>query len=562
MCVRDGEMMSMEIKINKDRKQEYRKKGYWGDATLADYWQMTVLSSPEKVAVIDRQGDCYTYAELDDAAGRLATFLKEKGVTSGDFVSVQLPGWSEFTVIYIACLKIGAVINPICTSFRAEELLYVLNKCESKVLFIPAEFKKYDYPAMLRLLAPKIASLMEVVVVEKEKKVLAGITLGKVISNYSPLEGNIKRSADDLAAVLVTSGTESFPKCVMLTHNNIIASERAFAATLNINYLDVMLMPAPVTHATGFHHGVTLPFMLGAKSVLQDIFKPDTSLNLIENERCTCSMGSTPFIYDILLQLQKKKYDISSLRFFICGGAPIPRHMVKDSLKAGIKVIGCYGATESVPHTVVRQNDSIERVMNTDGAVVPGTEIRVVDEKRRPVPVGVEGEEASSGPNVFMGYLKEPELTAHVLDDDGWYYGGDLCIMDDDGYIKITGRKKDIIIRGGENISSNEIENLLLQHPNVRETGVVGMLDERLGERACAYVVLNNANKGLTLEEVRTFLCQKNVSKCKYPERIEIVESLPRTMSGKIQKFMLRNDINDKLEGERKTEIILGELGK
>jgi len=544
--------MPMEIKFSKDRKREYRKMGYWGDATLADYWQTTVLRLSEKVAVIDLQGSSYTYAELDDAAGRVATFLKKVGVTSGDIISVQLPGWSEFTVIYVACLKIGAVINPICTRFRADELLYILNKCETKVLFIPAQFKNYDYQDMLSSLVPNIPSLREVVVVEKEKKVINGITLRKIISEYSPLESNSKCSADDLAAVMVTSGTESFPKCVMLTHNNIISSERAFAASININYLDVMLMPAPVTHATGFHHGVTLPFMLGAKSVLQDIFNSDTSLNLIENESCTVSMGSTPFVYDILIALKKKKYNISSLRFFICGGAPIPRHMVKDSLKAGIKIIGCYGATESVPHTVVRPYDPIERVLSTDGLAVPGTEIRVVDEKRRPVPVGVEGEEASRGPNVFMGYLKEPKLTARVLDEDGWYYGGDLCIMDNDGYIRITGRKKDIIIRGGENVSCNEIEDLLLQHPNVRETGVVGMFDERLGERVCAYVVLNNPNEGLTLEEIKAFLYKKNVCKGKHPERIEIIESLPRTMSGKVQKFLLRKDIKDKLEQEKK----------
>lgn len=542
----------MEIKFSEDRKQEYRKMGYWGDATLADYWETTVLRSPEKIAVIDLQETIYTYAELDDAAGKVATFLKKVGVKPGDIVSVQLPGWSEFTVIYVACLKIGAVINPICTRSRADELLYILNKCETKVLFIPSEFKNYDYQNMLISLAPKIPSLMTVVVVEKEKKVINGITLEKIISEYSPLESNSKCSADDLAAVMVTSGTESFPKCVMLTHNNIIASEMAFAASININYLDVMLMPAPVTHATGFHHGVTLPFMLGAKSVLQDIFNSETSLSLIEHEGCTVSMGSTPFVYDILIALKKKKYNISSLRFFICGGAPIPRHMVKDSLKAGIKIIGCYGATESVPHTIVRPGDPIEKVLNTDGLAVPGTEIRVVDEKRQPVPTGVEGEEASRGPNVFMGYLKEPELTERVLDEDGWYYGGDLCIMDNDGYIRITGRKKDIIIRGGENVSCNEIEDLLLQHPNVRETGVVGMLDERLGERVCAYVVLNNPKKGLTLEEIKAFLYKKNVCKGKHPERIEIVESLPRTMSGKVQKFVLRKDIKEKLEQEKK----------
>lgn len=542
--------MLLGMKFSEAQRKAYRQKGYWGDATLADYWQMAVFGAPDKTAVVDLQGACYTYAELDDAAGRVAAFLKETGVTPGDFVSFQLPGWAEFTVVYMACLKAGAVANPVHPGFRAEELLYTLNKCETKVFFIPSSFRQYDYPAMMTSLAPKIPSLREVVVVEKEKKAAQGIALGRIIREYSPLPSNGVRSADDLAAVLFTSGTEGFPKGVMLTHNNIIASEKALAAALNITYLDVMLMPAPVAHAIGFHHGVTLSFMLGAKSVLQDIFKPGITLQLIERERCTCSMGATPFVYDILRTLRKKKYDISSLRFFLCGGAPIPRHMVKESLEAGMKVMGVYGSTESVPHTAVRPGDSIEKIIGTDGVAVPTVEVKVVDESRREVPAGVQGEEASRGPAVFVGYLKEPALTAKVLDDQGWYYSGDLCTMDRDGYIRITGRKKDIIIRGGENISSTEVENILLQHPNVREAGVVAMPDQRLGERACAYVVLDNPDQGLTLEEMRVFFKEKDVAKCKYPERIEIVEILPRTASGKIKKVSLRQDIKEKLKQE------------
>lgn len=543
--------MSLEMRINEDRRREYRQVGYWGDATLADYWQMSVLCSPEKTAVIDLQGTSFTYAELDDAASRLAYYLRECGVMPGDFVSFQIPAWAEFTLIYIACLKVGAVVNPICWGYRADELLYVLNKCESKVLFIPSEFRGFDYTTMLSSLKPKLPQLKEVVIVEKgEKHAYPGITLNKILKDYSPLPINYGQNSDDLAAVLFTSGTESFPKGVMLTHNNIIAAERSLAAAMNITHLDVMLMPAPTAHAIGFHHGVTLPFMYGAKSVLQDIFKPEITLQLIEREKCTCGMGATPLVYDILRALQKRKYDISSLRLFMCGGAPIPRHMVKESMTAGIKVIGVYGSTESVPHTAVRLDDDLEKIISTDGAAVSGVEIQVVDESHQPVPVWIQGEEASRGPTVFVGYLKEPELTARALDDNGWYYSGDLCTMDKDGYIRITGRKKDIIIRGGENISSIELENILLQHPNVREVGVVAMPDPRLGERACAFVVLNDRDKGLTLKEVGKLFEEKGVSKFKYPERVEIVENLPRTASGKIQKYVLRQDIKTKLEQE------------
>lgn len=543
--------MSLEVNTKEYLSNKYYQEGYWGNATLLDYWNASVLSVPEKVAVVDKQKSCYTYRQLDNAANKIAAFFKELRIKPGDVISVQLPNWAEFTMVYIACLKVGAITNPICTNSRAKELSYILNKCNSKVLFIPSEFRRYDYPALLSRLTPKIHSLKKVVVVEKEKKVNSGLTLKKILSEYSPITRASVSNADDLAAVLATSGTEGFPKCVMLTHNNIIASEKAFAATLNFTYLDTMLMPAPVGHATGFYHGITLPFMFGAKSVLQDIFKPDISLQLIENEKCTCSMGSTPFVYDILCTLQKKKYDISSLKFFLCGGAPIPKYMVESSLKAGLKVLGCYGATESAPHTVVCPGDDIEKIINTDGRAVAGVELRVVDESRHPVPIGVEGEEASRGPNVFMGYLNEPELTAKALDDDGWYYSGDLCKMDSNGYIKITGRKKDVIIRGGENISSIEVENILLQHPNVRDASVVSMPDERLGERSCAYVVLNDVNKDLMLEEVKDFFEKSNVSKYKYPERVEIVKRIPRTNSGKVKKFLLRQDIKKKLRQEQ-----------
>jgi acyl-CoA synthetase len=539
--------MSLGIKLSEAKKREYRQKGYWGDATLADYWNMSVLSSPEKVAVIDAQGYQFTYAELDQAAGKLATYLLNIGIEPGDFISAQLPGWSEFTIIYVACLKVGAVLNPILPNLREKELTYILNKCESKVLFIPSKFRHYDFTAMLYSLVPKVKSLKKVIIVEKESKVHEGMTLEHVLREYAPLNKTIQRNADDVACVMFTSGTEGFPKGVMLTHNNIIASEKAYAATFNLTYHDVILMPAPISHATGFHHGVTTAFLLGAKCVLQDIFIPEISLELIEREKCTCGNGATPFVYDLMNTLMRSKYDISSLRFFLCGGSPVPRHMVKQAMKIGIKVIGVYGSTESVPHVAARLSDPEEKIINTDGKPLPGVEIKIVDDARRLVPPGVQGEEASRGPNVFVGYLREPELTDRVLDDDGWYYSGDLCTMDEEGFIRITGRKKDIIIRGGENISSSEVENILLQHPNIREAAVVGMPDKRLGERTCAYVVLDNADKGLTFEEVKAFFVKMNIAKYKFPERIEICKSLPRTESSKIKKYILREDIKKRL---------------
>lgn len=547
----------------KVRTKEYRQKGYWGDASLADFWAMSVLCAPDKTAVVDNHGQSFTYRQADHRAGQIASYLQEKGIGSGDFVSFQLPGWAEFFLIYIACLKLGAVANPLLPSYRPQELLHILNKCQSKILFIPAEFRQYQYPPTMPDLMLSVPSLASYVIVDKHHETYPdsqrSMLLSSIFNQYPPLSAGPRRSGgNDLAAVLFTSGTESFPKGVMLTHNNIIFSERAFAAALNISYLDVMLMPAPVAHATGFLHGIILPFMFAAKCVLQDQFKAAESLALIEREKCTFSMGATPFVFDILQQLKIAPRDISSLRFFLCGGAPIPRKLIQEALDSGFKILSCYGSTESVPHTVVRPDDPLSTMIFSDGRAVEGVDVRIVDKNRCALPDNAEGEELSRGPNVFVGYLKEPELTEKVLDKDGWFYSGDICTRDKQGYIKIIGRSKDIIIRGGENISSSEIENILFDHPDISDSAVVGMPDQRLGERSCAFVVLKKPESTLTLKDIQCFFQHKRIARYKHPERIEIVTALPRTASGKVKKFMLRQALKEKVlkEKERQEKVV------
>lgn len=520
------------------RQAQYRREGHWGNATLADYWNMAVLSVPERQAVVDLQGDTRTYAELDAEADCLASFLVQSGVQPGDVVSFQLPGWMEFTLVSVACLKARAVLNPLLPNLRAAEVSYAVNKCGSKVLFVPVRYRKFAYAPLVDKVREQCPLLREVVMVEKDEEPASTLSLREALT-ASPLPALPRAHADDLATLLFTSGSEGFPKGVMLSHNNIIASERAFAATLNITYLDTMLMPAPVAHATGFHHGVVMSFILGATCVLQDMFTPMEALRLIEREHCTCTMGSTPFLYDILTTLCANSFDISSLRFFMCGGAPVPPHLVDEAHQRGFKVICVYGSSESVPHTAVRPDDSPTRSVFSDGKALPGIEVKVVDKDRNEVPPGVEGEEASRGPNVFMGYLNEPERTAKLL-EDGWYYSGDLCVMDEDGYIRITGRKKDVIVRGGENISSVEVENILLRHKAVREAAVVAMPDPRLGERACAFVVLEPGVTDLSIDDIIEFFVKNDVAKYKIPERIEVMKQFPRTASGKVKKFILR----------------------
>ncbi|HBC1768344.1 TPA: medium-chain fatty-acid--CoA ligase [Escherichia coli] len=547
--------MKVTLTFNEQRRAAYRQQGLWGDASLADYWQQTARAMPDKIAVVDNHGASYTYSALDHAASCLANWMLAKGIESGDRIAFQLPGWCEFTVIYLACLKIGAVSVPLLPSWREAELVWVLNKCQAKMFFAPTLFKQTRPVDLILPLQNQLPQLQQIVGVDKLAPATSSLSLSQIIADNTPLTAAITTHGDELAAVLFTSGTEGLPKGVMLTHNNILASERAYCARLNLTWQDVFMMPAPLGHATGFLHGVTAPFLIGARSVLLDIFTPDACLALLEQQRCTCMLGATPFVYDLLNLLEKQPADLSALRFFLCGGTTIPKKVARECQQRGIKLLSVYGSTESSPHAVVNLDDPLSRFMHTDGYAAAGVEIKVVDDARKTLPPGCEGEEASRGPNVFMGYFDEPELTARALDEEGWYYSGDLCRMDEAGYIKITGRKKDIIVRGGENISSREVEDILLQHPKIHDACVVAMPDERLGERSCAYVVLKAPHHSLSLEEVVAFFSRKRVAKYKYPEHIVVIEKLPRTASGKIQKFLLRKDIMRRLTQDVCEEI-------
>lgn len=535
------------------RKAEYRRQGHWGEATLLDYWAMSVLAQPEKTAVIDNSGARYSYAALDAEAEKLAVWLCGAGVAPGDVVTVQLPGWVEFTLVYVACLKVGAVVNPVIAAYRGHELAHFITTCKPKVVFMPYEFRRFNYVSLGAMLQETQGGAFQVVYVDRGQPAAGVLTLSSILAQNGAASccdrtrDRTRAKSDDIAAVLFTSGTEKRPKGVLLTHNNIIAAIRPFAARLNLNSRDIVFMPSPVGHATGFHHGVTTPFMLGGTSVLQDRFNAEEALRIIEQEQCTYGMGAAPFVYDLSCAMSRVAYDISSLRFFLCGGASSPRHLLDSLWEKKFRVINVYGSTESVPHTSASLLDDRETLFLTDGSPVAGCEVRVVDCNHNPVPPGVEGEECSRGPNVFVGYLGEPELTRAALDEDGWYYSGDLCVMDEAGRVRIIGRKKDIIVRGGENISSREVEDILLSHPLVGEAAVVGMPDARLGEKVCAYVVLKGE---LSFEDMKQHFTCNCVARCKQPERVECLAEIPKNPVGKVCKITLRRDIAEKLRLE------------
>ena len=554
--------MTDEMKINAIQREKYVFKGYWKDITLLDCWRESVKKYSEREYVVDDRGNRYTYRQMDEAASKVAAFLREQGVLPGDAVSFQLPIWSEFAVVTIACFMTGAVAHPIAMSYEEKELIRSM-----KDGYEASFFHKTDYASRILAVKESIPSLSCVVIVGGEKPEAGAIASFQEILDRCDAEtgsmetdqaesgpadldrAETRRTGEDLALILCTSGTTSGTKGVLLTHNNIRYSEEVFTRELGLTSEDIMFMPAPLNHATGFHHGLIAPMLIGAKVVLQQKYRCREAIDLMNRERCTFSMGATPFIYDILRELENGGGELPFLKLYLCGGAPVPGYMVQKAWSFGILLCEVYGSTESVPHVFVRPEEALTLNGTTSGRPIEGVEIRVVDDEGNDVPPGVPGEELSRGPNVFVGYLKDKRITDGALDDDGWFHSGDLCVMDEAGNIHIIGRKKDMIVRGGENLNSNEINDRLEGCPGMGDHTVIGMPDDRLGERICAFAVPLPGFEHLKLEDVTGWLCRNGVPKRFWPERLELIDRIPHTGSGKVKKYLLKEELEKRMEG-------------
>lgn len=537
------------IKINQNQKKLYEEKGYWGKKTLLDYWNDSVEKYSDREYVTDDIGRRYSYKEVDEKAGAIASYFLKIGIKPKDVISFQIPIWSEFIFISIACMKVGAVINPIAICYNAEEVQNLLNMTGCKIFLCPTWYHKTDYEELILSIRNNIKSLEHIILLDNQKeKNSNNVTLKEIISEYSPAKEKVIADSNDIALILFTSGTTGGKKGVMLTHNNLIFSESYFNKGLGLTKEDIMFMPAPLNHATGFNHGIIAPMLIGAKVVLQSKFKSKEAIEIMNREKCTYSMGATPFIYDILNEIKETGTTLKYLKFYLCGGAPISGDIVKCAYEYGIKLCEVYGSTESCPHVYVRPDETFELMGSTSGRPMEGIEVRIVDYNRKDVPIGTMGEEASRGPNVFVGYLNDRVTTDGVLDDEGWYYSGDLCIGDEKGNIKICGRKKDMIVRGGENLNTNSIVECILGHPKIKDVAIVGMPDERLGERICACVVLKEGVESLDLKDVIEYMRQKKSPKRYWPEYLEIIDKIPRTDSGKVRIYLLKEDLIKRME--------------
>lgn len=547
--------MITDLKINEEAKKRYYEKGYWTHDTIADVWNRQAKSFANNLYVQDDQGTSFTYEECDNVAARLASWLVSAGVKPGDVVTFQLPTWAEFCPIYLAIARIGGVMHPLARNYSTEDIVYVMNAVGSRAFICPSTHKTSNLEQQAEDALPRVSTLSKdriLVIDTKRPSTKDFATYSDVMESYDPLPYNgCDVTSDDVACILSTSGTTGKPKQVLLTHNNILFSERTFIAGLGVTEQDVMYMPSPLNHATGFFHGLISPMILGASTVLQQDFNAERAIEIINKAGATWSMGATPFIYDLLNRLEETNTEVPTLKLFLSGGAPLPSSLTERAARHGILLCECYGSTESCPHAYVPPKKCAEWNGAWSGVALEGIEVRVVDEKRREVPHGIQGEEASRGPHQFVGYLDNPEETAKALDDDGWFYSGDLCVMDDEGRIRINGRKKEIIIRGGENISTREVDNAVDGWNDIVDHATIGAPDNRLGERICLFAVPKpGIGRELCLHDLLEYLEKKGVSKRLWPERIEEIETIPHTATGKVKRNLLADELHRRMEEE------------
>ena len=537
----------MDPIIPAQRAHAMRAAGHWPQRLITDALDEAAASRPDHVAIVDHnslsgRSSTLSYRQLKRRVERMALGLVGLGVEPGDVVAFQLPNWWQFTALYLACVRIGAVANPLMPIFRQRELSFMLAFAEAKVLVVPQRFRGFDYPQMIAELRGELPALRHVLVVAESPEGSFEQTLLARRWEDAPDAAAVLRARrpdpDAVTELQYTSGTTGQPKGVMHTANTLLGNLQSIIASLQLTGHDTMLMASPLAHQTGFLYGMLMPVLLGSKSVLMDIWDPEQAVRLIQDEGASFTMGATPFVADLADAPAAERYDLSSLRVFVTAGAPIPRVLVQRATeRLGAAVISAWGMTENGAATCTRPGDPPEKVFGTDGRPIPGMEVRVVDEPGRPVPTGAEGRLQARGASNFVGYLKRPD--AFGTDGAGWFETGDLARLDADGYIRISGRAKDLIIRGGENIPVVEVEGALYRHPAIQDVAIVGMPDERLGERGCAFAVLRPGQR-FSFAEMVAFLEGERMARQYFPERLEIVEALPRTASGKIQKFKLR----------------------
>jgi cyclohexanecarboxylate-CoA ligase len=542
--------MEFDAVLLAPRRARMIAQGLWHDRTINAELDACVAACPDKLGLTAYRVEAgdekrFTYRELARMADRIAVGLTRLGVQKNDVVACQLPNWWQFTLLYLACSRIGAVINPLMHIFRERELNFMLKHGEAKVIVAPKTFRGFDFEQMITAIQPGLPHLKHVVVIDGQgpnsfEALLSGPAwenepdAAAILSAHRP-------GPDDITQLIYTSGTTGEPKGVMHSANTVMANIIPYAERLQLDAEDVVLMASPMAHQTGFMYGLMMPIMLKASAVLQDIWEPKKAVEIINREKASFTMASTPFLTDLTRAVTENKTPVPSLKTFLCAGAPIPGPLVEQARAAlGTKIVSAWGMTENGAVTLIRLNDPDERAFTTDGLPLPGVELKVAGEDGQSLPPGEAGKLFVRACSNFGGYLRRQHLNG--TDAEDWFDTGDLARMDAQGYIRITGRSKDVIIRGGENIPVVEIESLLYRHPAVAMAAIVAYPDERLGERACA-VVVTKPGQSFDMPTLVAYLKEQKVAIQYIPERLELLDAMPATPSGKIQKFKLREQL-------------------
>jgi fatty-acyl-CoA synthase len=523
------------------------------ETTIGANFAASVTRYAHADALVDvRAGRRWSYAELLVSVRRLATGLVRAGIGVGDRVGIWAPNRWEWVLVQYATAEIGAILVTVNPAYRAGELEYALRQSEVAMVIAAPSFKTTDYAAMLAEVAPRCPSLRDVVLLDSDRwDRLAGADADP--DTLNEIAATLDRN--DPIIIQYTSGTTGYPKAATLSHRNILNNGYLVGELLEYTAADRICIPVPFYHCFGMVMGNLAATSHGACMVIPGPgFEPAATLQAVQAERCTSLYGvPTMFIAEFGLP-EFAGYELSSLRTGIMAGSPCPvevmRKVIERMHMPGISI--CYGMTETSPvSTQTRTDDSLARRVGTVGRVGPHLEVKVVDPAGgETVPRGVAGEFCTRGYSVMAGYWNDPERTAEVIDADGWMHTGDLAAMDACGYVRITGRIKDIVVRGGENISPREIEEFLYTHPDIVDGHVIGVPDEKYGEELMAVVMLREGASELTIERLREF-CAGRIARFKIPRYLWIVDEFPMTVTGKVRKIEMRQQAIEYLRGQR-----------
>jgi acyl-CoA synthetase (AMP-forming)/AMP-acid ligase II len=510
------------VRVDEQRAADAYRRGLWVHETLADALRDAARITPNRTVLVD-DGIRLSCRDLHDQATALAHSLMGR-MPAGSVVSFMLPNWHEAAVIYLGATLAGMVINPILPSLRDRELSFILSDADSRAIFVPSGFGNHDYVAMMDRVTDGMASPPEVVVVRGDT--------GRHTA-YASLFGDGTAilpvlNPDTVRLILYTSGTAGRPKGVLHTHNSIHALVRQLGEHWLVSNGDKFLVPSPIAHIGGSIYAFECPLLLGTTAVLMSRWDPDAAVALMLDEHITHMAGATPFLDGLLAAATRAGTRLPDLKVFICGGASVPPSLIRSAADYFEKalVTRVYGSTE-VPVTTVGSLRNIDYAADTDGRA------GIADIKL------VRDEICARGPQMLVGYL-HPDDETTAFDDEGYFRTGDLARWVDDDHLVVTGRAKDIIIRNGENISPKEVEDLLIKHPGIAEIAIVGVPDDRTGERACA-VIVESEQRAPDLDGVRDLLIGEGLAKFKIPEQVVIWESLPKNDAGKVLKHQIKS---------------------